>query len=107
MIIFIATNFDNRKLIQDLGTLLHGHEVYNWIRHECIRPYEEHTKLTRQYAVENADAIVHSDIFILLNNQECRNTYTELGIAIHSCIVSNKPKIYVVGEINSSVSFRS
>lgn len=103
MKIFIATNFDNKELIHKYSTLLKGkgYEVYNWIRHECIRPYDNHKELTKKYSIENINAIINSDVFILLNNQKCRNTYIELGIAIYSCITKNKPKIYLVGDKNS------
>ena len=53
--------------------------------------------LVEKYVMENIDAIVNSDILIFLNKENCRNTYTELGIAIQSFRTKGKPEIYMIG----------
>lgn len=103
MKIFLATSFLDKELFARYRDFLreHGHDVYDWTDHKPIRPFKENQQLTRQYAVENATAIVEADIFILIADERSRSSYVELGVALNSHTIKGTPHIYIIGNYES------
>jgi hypothetical protein len=77
-----------------------GHEISaDWTWHKNIKPYDKNQKTAKQYAIEDMNGVVDSDVFILLTSEfPGAGSSGELGAAIMSNIKLGKPKIYVVGK---------
>ncbi len=101
MKIYVAARFgDSEKVKKIYQTLIKkGHTITtDWTTHIKSTPYTKHPKRSRDYAVDDIEAILKSDIFILLTHEErSTGTSAELGAALASCIINKKPKIYIVG----------
>lgn len=103
MKIFLATSFLDKALFKRYRDLLQqrGHDVYDWASHKPIRPFKENQELTRDYAVENATAIVEADIFILVADERSHSSYVEFGVALNSHSIKGTPHIYIIGNYES------
>ncbi len=74
-----------------------GHTVpVDWTLRAFQRDYDTFEK-SREFADEEARAILNSDILIHLSNMSGRGKYVDLGIAIAGSLLQTRPKIYIVG----------
>ena len=100
---YVAARFDKKQEVLGLHQLLkqRGYEIAaDWTTHKSIKPYEQYKQLAGEYAVEESAATMNCDVFIILSSDAGTGMYVELGAAIASCLLRDRPKIYVVGENN-------
>ena len=98
---YIAARFDKKVEVNKLYELLKnkGHEITcDWTLHKTIKPYDENQDLAKNYSIEDILGVKDSDVFILLGDKAGTGMYVELGAAIFSNIILNRPKIYIIGE---------
>lgn len=94
---YVAARFSDKnkvkeinKLILDKGYKLSG----DWTDHVKTDSYEKQIERSRKYAIEDVDAVINCDVFVLLLNEKGgTGSSTELGIAL----ALNK-KIYAIGD---------
>jgi len=98
---YLAGPFSEREKIRDLMRIIKeiDHRLsYDWTTHLPIYPYEKNLELATQYAKEDLDGVVKSDVFVLFPNEEGGSTqFAEVGAAIKRGIVR---KIFIVGPHN-------
>lgn len=106
---YIASRVKNKELVKRIHKTLieSGHEALsNWIDEEDIIPYEKHIEASKIRAIECVNYSSGCDVFILVSDESGAGMYTELGVALKSNTLSNKPQIYVIGDyINRSMFF--
>lgn len=106
---YVAGRFSNKDKVRKINKLLleKGHQLSgDWTSHEQVKPYDKEPSRSMTYSIEDMNAIVNCDIFILLINKEAGiGSSTELGAAIALNIKSGKPKIYIAGKNISNNMF--
>ncbi|MDB4984455.1 MAG: hypothetical protein JWM20_634 [Patescibacteria group bacterium] len=77
-----------------------GQEIVStWIYGKSLKPYHEHVQEAQQVGSENLQAILETDIFVLISDAEGTDMFVELGAAL-AC-ATERPgsiRIYNVGE---------
>lgn len=104
MKIYVAGKFEEKDIILDTHKKLEdmGHDIsYNWTIHKNIKPYIKNQKIASQYAQNEFNGILNSDIFIYLTNQTGHTLFMEFGTALASLKITGKPQIFAVGAHNS------
>jgi len=106
---YIASRVKNKKLVKNIHEKLTGlgHEILStWIDEEKIIPYENNADIAKSRAIQCIKATGKCDVFILISDESGAGMYTELGAALASSSLNNKPKIYVIGDyLNRSIFF--
>lgn len=106
---YIASRVKNRELVKAYSDKLsnQGHETVSaWVDENEIIPYENNSGLARLRAIQCIKASSECDVFILISDENGAGMYTELGAALLSSSLNNKPKIYVIGDyLNRSMFF--
>ncbi|HTP57053.1 MAG TPA: hypothetical protein VMJ72_02105 [Candidatus Paceibacterota bacterium] len=108
MKIYIASRFGRKNDVAELQRRFkeRGHEIIvDWTVHEDIKPYEQHTDLARQYAIDDAHGVMDCDAFILLTDEAGTGMHTEFGAALASKLLRGTPTIYVVGDFINNPFF--
>jgi hypothetical protein len=103
MKIYVAGKFEEKDIILNTHKKLKemGHTIsYNWTTHKNIKPYIKNQKIALQYAQNELDGILNSDIFIYLTNKTGHTLFMEFGTALASLKITGKPQIYAVGAHN-------
>ena len=102
MKVYIAAKFKDKEKVKKLNELFKkkGYKLSgDWTDHIQVSPYNKEPKRSTAYAIEDMNGAKNCDVFILLTNEVGgTGSSTELGAAILSHILFNKPKIYVVGK---------
>jgi len=104
MKIYVAGKFEEKEVVLDIYKRIEelGHEVsYNWTTHEDYEPYEENQETAAQYATNELEAIVQSDVLIYLAHERGTTLPMEFGAALAMAKIKGAPKIYVVGTWNT------
>ena len=105
---YIASRFHNKEKIREIYKTLiaKGHQISaDWTLHKRIVPYNENLEIASQYTQEDINGAKDCDVFILISDEAGTGMHTELGVAISSHILSDSPKIYVIGEFISNSMF--
>lgn len=100
---YIAGKFENKETVLALYERVRaaGHEVsYDWTTHIKSKPYSEHVERIRQYAENELNAILDSDVFIYLTHERGTTLHMEFGTALAKAKLAGNVKIYAVGEYN-------
>jgi len=108
MKIYIASRFHKKEEVKKLYKLFRdkGHKISSdWTLHKRIKPYKENQEMASKYAIEDVEGVKDSDIFIMISDNTGTGLYTELGVAIASCVEFGKPKIYIIGDYKDRFMF--
>lgn len=104
MRIYVAGKFEEKEIILNTYRILRemGHTVsYNWTTHKNLKPYTENQAAASEYAQNEFNGILNSDILIFLSNQNGHTLFMEFGAALASLKLTGKPLIYAVGQYNT------
>ncbi len=105
---YVAAKFESKQEVRKLYDLLKskGHEItVDWTLHKAIKPYKENQELAKQYASEDINGLKDCDVFIIIGNDYGKGLHAELGAAILSNILFQRPLIYAIGEHNTKCMF--
>lgn len=94
---YVAGPFNKKERVREIQRKVkdRGHDVIaDWTDHKNIEDYSEESQLSAQYAVEDFDGAVESDVFVLIGSQGGRGSHLELGAAL----ATETRAIYVIGE---------
>ena len=109
MKIYIAARFTEKAMVQVLYKQLRtlGHTITaDWTQHSNVKPYNEHPKEAGEYAVEDLQGTIESDVFIYFTSPEVgAGLSAELGAALASHVRTGAPQIYVVGDYAATNAF--
>lgn len=109
MKIFVSGRFPDIKNVKKILSLLkkNGHEIiFDWTIKGNLKPYSKHHVKAKNFSKKAMEAIGKSDIFIFVTHPEVAGgSSVELGAALNSYLTKGKPKVFLVGEYNSSVIF--
>lgn len=73
--------------------------VGKWIYGVSLKPYHENIEEVHRVGLENTQAILDTDVFVIISDPEGTDIFVELGIALGSATSKNGiPRIYSVGE---------
>lgn len=103
MKIYVAGKFENKELILNTYKKLKemGHSIsYDWTTHKNIKPYFENKDIASEYAQNELNGLLNSDILIYFSNETGHTLFMEFGAALALLKTTGKPKIYAVGEFN-------
>ena len=98
---YIAARFGLKDEVREVYKTLEnkGHEIMaDWTEHKPVKPYADNQEVSQEYSVEDIDAAMSCDVFILISSDAGTGMYIELGAAIANNIKTGTPKIYVIGE---------
>jgi len=103
MKVYVAASFTQKDDVREIYEMLRedGHEISSdWTAHSPIRPYDQNREMASQYAANDMDGVDACDVFVLLADSSTISTgkHAELGGAIMSRKLLEKPQIYIVGE---------
>ena len=104
MKIYVAGKFENKTEVLDIYKTLEkmGHTIsYNWTAHKNLKPYVDNQKAASEYAQNEFNGILDSDVFIFLSNQDGHTLFMEFGAALASLKLTGTPLIFAVGESNA------
>ncbi|MBD3155971.1 MAG: hypothetical protein GF368_04950 [Candidatus Aenigmarchaeota archaeon] len=109
MRIYVASKFENQDKVQEIYKKLrkNGYKIiYDWTKHEPIKPYKENPEKARDLSEKEVVAVKDADVFILLTTEKVdRGMHVEFGTAIISNLLTGKPRIFVLGEFNDRSTF--
>src|SRR3972149_9423205 len=109
MKIFVTgRSIDVRNIKQIIKVLKeNGHEiVFDWTAKGNLKPYIKYQIKAKNFSKNAIKAINESDVFIFVTHQKVAGgSSVELGAALNSYLNKGKPKVFLVGEYNSSVIF--
>lgn len=97
---FVSAKWDFHETVAGMQDYLksQGHEITaDWTERAYARNYAEDPKQSERFSLEEIAAITGSDIFIHLSDLGGKGKYIDLGAAIVSNILNEKPLIYVIG----------
>ena len=103
MLIYVAGKFeDTEEVLRIFRQLeLMGHEiVYDWTKHQNIRPYRDNPEMAAIYSKHEKTAIAGCDVFIALLTKEGTTFNREIGFAEGLYSLRGKPLVYLVGPLN-------
>jgi len=99
---YIAARFAQKAKVRKLYKVLKckGHSITtDWTLHKNLKPYDENGEIAKEYAIEDMNGVINSDVFIFITSEITGSgSAGELGAAILSQVKLGKPKIYVVGK---------
>jgi hypothetical protein len=98
---YIAARFNLKNEVNRLTKEIkkYGHKVIGtWVKQKNIKPYEKHAEISKINSIKSVNQIKNCDVFVLLTDEEGTGMYIELGVAIFSNTLKNKPKIYIIGK---------
>lgn len=106
---YIASRVNNKELVKKYSQKLTdlGHQILStWIDENSIIPYERHADAAKSRSVQCIKDCSECDVFILVSDESGAGMYTELGAALLSNSLNDKPKIYIIGDyLNRSIFF--
>lgn len=109
MKIFVSGRIHDQQNIQTVIKELKaaGHEIiFDWTIYGNLKPYDKNSNQSRVFAQDVIQAISEADVFIVVSHPEVAGgSSAELGAAIMQCVRTGKPRIYMVGQYNTSVVF--
>lgn len=110
MKIYVSAKFNDKDRVRDAYILLKnsGHTItHEWIHNKQSFPFDQDAAFTAKCAHEDFKGVLDADVFILFSNSEpSMGASGELGAAIASSLLRNKPYIYVVGpQFNANFCF--
>ncbi len=74
-----------------------GHSVtFDWTAYPAKKPFSAYPKEAAELSREGIDGILAADVFILLAHHDGPGVFTELGAALATYQLQQKPKIYAV-----------
>lgn len=83
------------QVLESHGEILEG----KWIYGKSLKPYHENVEEVQKVGVENTQAILDSDVFVMISDPEGTDMFVELGIALGAHTSGNGiPRIYIIGE---------
>lgn len=100
---YIAGKFEEVEIIHQLFDRVRaaGHEIsYDWTTHIKSKPYTEHVERIQQYAENEFNAILDSDVFIYLTHERGTTLHMEYGAALAKKKQGGTIALYAVGEHN-------
>ena len=101
---YIAGKFEEVDIIHQLFERVRsqGHDIsYDWTTHVKSKPYTEHIERIRNYAENELEAILDSDVFIYLTHERGTTLHMEFGAALAKKKLGGSISIYAVGENNA------
>ena len=101
MVFYISSRVADIEKVKEIIKYIEqrGHKVKtDWTEHTPPRPYDSNIKISKKYAIEDINASMNCDIFVLLTSNAGTGMYTEFGSAIANNLSKGKPKIFVIGE---------
>ncbi|PJE62449.1 hypothetical protein COU88_04950 [Candidatus Roizmanbacteria bacterium CG10_big_fil_rev_8_21_14_0_10_39_6] len=100
--VYIAARFSDRLLVKKLYVKLEkiGFRIAgDWTENVSRKPYDQYPENTTTNVIKDVQGVQSCDIFIMLTHAEVGSgSSAELGCAVMSYLLRNKPEIYVVGE---------
>ncbi|MBN1792862.1 hypothetical protein JW826_04230 [Candidatus Woesearchaeota archaeon] len=98
---YVAAPFSEKERVREIHTLIKrkGHSLSSdWTLHKPIKPYDQNAETSKEYSEEDVKGAMDCDVFIILTSEnKTTGSYLELGAAISSSLIREKPKIYCVG----------
>ena len=71
----------------------------DWVFVGNLAPFEENLEKVQEVMSHNTEAILDTDVFVLISDPEGTDMYTELGVALGKrAAAKDSPRIYIVGE---------
>lgn len=99
--VYVAAKFSDKKRVDQCYNVLKasGYTItHEWIHNKQAIPFHQYPEFTRQCAWEDINGVRAADIFILLSHSEpSMGASAELGAAIATYLMYQKPLIFVVG----------
>ena len=98
---YFASRTKHQEKIKEISQFLaeKGEVVSSdWVYQGILTPYEDHRKEVEELSKNVVEAILGTDIFVLISDPEGTDMFIECGIALGQCVSTNsKMKIYIVG----------
>ncbi|MFA5173763.1 MAG: hypothetical protein WC438_01125 [Candidatus Pacearchaeota archaeon] len=101
---YIASRQKSKKEVKKIINFLRAKKqeiTFDWTKIPNLNPYANNEPLSSKISKQISGQIKESDIFVLLSDASGTDMYIELGMAMNNHEVSNKPRIYVVGDKNN------
>ncbi len=99
---YFASRVRHTESLIKLADVLESHgEVLagKWIYGKSLKPYHENVAEVQKTGLENTQAILDSDVFVMISDPEGTDMFVELGIALGANTSGNGvPRIYIIGE---------
>jgi len=108
MKIYIAAPFEKTEHVKEIHRMFmrEGHQISaDWTLHKPLKPYDQNPEMCMEYAIEDMDGVLNSDIFVVIATGNSTGHKIELGAAIASRLLRGKPKIYMVCKRESIFHF--
>lgn len=106
---YIASSIHNKEEVKELFRVVDsfGHEIIgDWTNDGPVSHDSNYFNEKQKRAIRDLDAIINCDVFVILSEPtEGKAKYSELGIALTSCINKKKPEVYVIGDNTTSSLF--
>jgi hypothetical protein len=104
---YVSAKWDQKDLVAQVQDMLRerGHSITeDWTKHDCVKPYDKETQVSRAFAKADIGGVLASNVFLHLSDGGGKGKYTELGAAIAGhCILTQPQRLYVFGrEANES-----
>jgi hypothetical protein len=98
---YFASRVRHKEKLQEIARFLEGvgeEVVSDWIYADSLKPYEENLSKVQPFAEGVTKALLATDIFVLISDQEGTDMFIELGVGLAKKVLSDNIKIYIMGE---------
>lgn len=76
-----------------------GHTVaLRWTDLPMIKPYADNQTKAGEFAMNQVEGIIESDVFVLIAHNDGTGVFTEFGAALALAQLHGKPTIYAIGD---------
>ncbi|HEY9481203.1 MAG TPA: hypothetical protein VIR98_03185 [Candidatus Paceibacterota bacterium] len=82
------------RFLVDLGETV----VSDWVHKGSLKPYSENLSEVQIFSEEVVRSLLSADIFVLISDPEGTDMFVELGVCLAHNSLTQKPRIYIVGE---------
>ncbi len=94
---YVASRVRHKEYLREVSEKLKGlgeTVTSDWLYQDSLKPYEENDVAVKALSESVVQAVLASDVFVLISDPEGTDMFVELGIALSSL----RTRIYIVGE---------
>lgn len=98
---YVGSSFDRKEETNEIQRKIRerGHIITgDWTLHRNIYPYDQHLETATEYATEDTQATLDSDVLVILSSEGGTGNHAELGMGIASNRLIGKPLVYILGD---------
>jgi hypothetical protein len=100
---YFASRIRHKDTLQKVAEIIrrHGHELaFDWVVLPSLKPYSENSEACQQLAGQISEAIISTDVFVLISDAAGTDMFLETGLALATKANGHPLSIYNVGPYN-------